>query len=104
VLIAALRSVVTYVVVSLYVLIVAPPGMLIALFGATPSLRARAHRRRLGLVLSGIRLRVAGLERRASRPRGGHCANPSEQRRPPVLFHGSPILHILTSWIDAIPA
>ena len=29
-LIAALRSVATYVVVSLYVLIVAPPGMLIA--------------------------------------------------------------------------
>jgi 1-acyl-sn-glycerol-3-phosphate acyltransferase len=64
VLIAAIRSIATYVAVSLYVLIVGPPGMLVAiLFGAKEHLYVLGHAGvRLGMFLSGIRFRLAGRE------------------------------------------
>jgi len=106
-LIAAIRSVLTYVGVSLYVLIVAPPGMLVAaLFGAKRHLYVLGHIGvRLGLVLSGIRFRVAGLEHVPRGRAAVYCANHQSNVDPPVLFHAfHPLLHILyKAEIDAIP-
>jgi 1-acyl-sn-glycerol-3-phosphate acyltransferase len=106
VLIAAIRSAATYIAVSLYVLIVAPPGMLIAsLFGAKRHLYVLGHLGvRLGLVLSGIRYRVAGRDRVPSRA-AVYCANHQSNVDPPVLFDAvHPQMHILyKAEIDAIP-
>jgi len=62
--VAAFRSALTFVAVSLYVLVTAPIGMLLAtLFGWTRVLYIFGHGGvRLGLALSGIRYRVAGAE------------------------------------------
>jgi 1-acyl-sn-glycerol-3-phosphate acyltransferase len=107
VLIATIRSVATYVAVSLYVLIVAPPAMLVAiLFGAKNHLYVLGHGGvRLGLFLSGIRYRVAG---RQHVPIGGaavYCANHQSNVDPPVLFDAvHPRIHILyKAELDAIP-
>jgi 1-acyl-sn-glycerol-3-phosphate acyltransferase len=107
VLIAAIRSIATYVIVSLYVLIVAPPGMLIAiLFGAKSHLYVLGHIGvRLGLALSGIRYRVAGAEHV---PRGHgavFCSNHQSNIDPPVLFDAiHPRMHILyKAELNAIP-
>jgi 1-acyl-sn-glycerol-3-phosphate acyltransferase len=105
--IAALRSVLTYVAVSLYVLIVAPPGMLVtAVFGANGHLYVLGHIGVwLGLVLSGIRFRIAGLEHVPRERAAVYCANHQSNVDPPVLFHVvHPRLHILyKAEIDAIP-
>jgi 1-acyl-sn-glycerol-3-phosphate acyltransferase len=107
VLIVAVRSVVTYLAVSLYVLIVAPPGMLLAiLFRWKGLLYILGHLGvRLGLVLSGIRFRVAGAH---NVPRGRaavFCSNHQSNVDPPVLFDAlHPRMHILyKAEIDAIP-
>ena len=70
--IAAIRSAATYLAVSLYVLIVGPPGMLLAIaFGWKGLLYALGHGGvRLGLVLSGIRFEVEGLDHLPLRRRG----------------------------------
>jgi len=106
-LIAAVRSVLTYVAVSLYVLIVAPPAMLVAaLFGAKEHLYVLGHAGvQLGLTLSGIRYRVAGREHV---PRGRpavYCSNHQSNVDPPVLFQAvHPRLHILyKAELEAIP-
>jgi len=104
---AAIRSVLTYVAVSLYVLIVAPPAMLIAaIWGAKRHLYVLGHLGvRLGLSLSGIRVRVAGLEH-APRDRAAvYCSNHQSNIDPPVIFEVvHPCLHILyKAEIDAIP-
>ncbi|HEV3062140.1 MAG TPA: lysophospholipid acyltransferase family protein [Vicinamibacterales bacterium] len=105
-LIAAVRSAATYIAVSLYVLIVAPPGMLIAsLFGAKRHLYVLGHLGvRLGLVLSGIRYRVAGRDHVPARA-AVYCANHQSNVDPPVLFDAvHPQMHILyKAEIDAIP-
>ena len=107
ILLAAIRSVLTYVAVSLYVLIVAPPAMLIAaIWGAKRHLYVLGHLGvRLGLSLSGIRVRVAGLEH-APRDRAAvYCSNHQSNVDPPVIFEVvHPQLHILyKAEIDAIP-
>jgi 1-acyl-sn-glycerol-3-phosphate acyltransferase len=107
ILLAAIRSVLTYVAVSLYVLIVAPPAMLIAaIWGAKRHLYVLGHLGvRLGLSLSGIRVRVAGLEH-APRDRAAvYCSNHQSNVDPPVIFEVvHPCLHILyKAEIDAIP-
>jgi 1-acyl-sn-glycerol-3-phosphate acyltransferase len=106
-LIAAFRSFVTYLAVSLYILIVAPPGMLVAhLFGAKRHLYVLGHMGvRLGLALAGISYRVAGTEHL---PRGRpavYCANHQSNVDPPVLFDAlHPQMHILyKAELDAIP-
>ncbi|MBI3490475.1 MAG: 1-acyl-sn-glycerol-3-phosphate acyltransferase [Acidobacteria bacterium] len=105
--IAAVRSLVTYVAVSLYVLIVAPPGMLIAaVFGAKNHLYVLGHLGvRLGLVLGGIRYRVAGAEHVPRGRAAVYCANHQSNVDPPVLFDAvHPRLHILyKAEIDKIP-
>jgi 1-acyl-sn-glycerol-3-phosphate acyltransferase len=107
VIIAAVRSLVTYVAVALYVLIVAPPGILIsALTGAKAHLYVLGHIGvRLGLVLSGIRFRVAGAEHVLRDRAAVYCANHQSNVDPPVLFDAfHPRLHILyKAEIDKIP-
>jgi 1-acyl-sn-glycerol-3-phosphate acyltransferase len=107
VVIAAVRSLVTYVAVSLYVLIVAPPGMLIAaLFGAKRHLYVLGHIGvRLGCVLSGIRYRVAGTEHVPRDRAAVYCANHQSNVDPPVLFDAvHPMMHILyKAEIEKIP-
>jgi 1-acyl-sn-glycerol-3-phosphate acyltransferase len=105
--IAAVRSLLTYVAVSLYVVIVAPPGMLVsALFGAKRHLYVLGHIGvRLGLALSGIRVRVAGLEHAPRGRAAVYCANHQSNVDPPILFDAvHPQLHILfKAELDAIP-
>jgi 1-acyl-sn-glycerol-3-phosphate acyltransferase len=106
-LIAAIRSVLTYVVVSLYVLIVAPPGMLISAFsGAKAHLYVLGHFGvQMGLVLSGIRVRVAGREHVPRGRAAVYCSNHQSNVDPPVLFHTvHPRMHILyKAELEVIP-
>jgi 1-acyl-sn-glycerol-3-phosphate acyltransferase len=105
--IAAIRSIATYVAVSLYVLVVGPPGMLVAiLFGAKQHLYVLGHLGvRLGMFLSGIRFRLAGREHVPTDRAAVYCANHQSNIDPPVLFKAvHPRLHILyKAEIDAIP-
>jgi 1-acyl-sn-glycerol-3-phosphate acyltransferase len=96
--IAAIRSVLTYVAVSLYVLIVAPPGMLVsALSGAKAHLYVLGHIGvRMGLILAGIRYRVAGAEHVPHGRAAVYCSNHQSNVDPPVIFDAvHPRLHIL---------
>jgi 1-acyl-sn-glycerol-3-phosphate acyltransferase len=106
-LIALFRSLATYVGVSLYVLLVAPPGMLLALaFRWKSLLYVLGHLGvRLGLLLSGIRFRVAGAEHVPRSRAAVFCANHQSNVDPPVLFEAlHPRMHILYKHeIDRIP-
>ena len=105
--IAALRSVATYVAVSLYVLIVGPIGMLLALlFGWKGLLYVLGHIGvRLGLALSGIRYRVAPAQPLPLDRAAVYCANHQSNVDPPLLFHAlHPRMHIFyKAEINAIP-
>jgi 1-acyl-sn-glycerol-3-phosphate acyltransferase len=95
--IAAIRSVVTYLAVSLYVLILGPIGMALALLFRWKSLLyVLGHLGvRLALVCSGITFKVEGTE---YVPDGGavYCSNHQSNVDPPVLFQAiHPRLHIL---------
>jgi len=107
VIIAAVRSVLTYVLVSLYVTLVAPPGMLLAvLFRWKGLLYFLGHTGvRLALFLSGIRYRVSGRERIPLDRAAVYCSNHQSNVDPPVLFEAlHPRMHILYKHeIDAIP-
>jgi len=107
VLIPAVRSIATYVGVSLYVLIVAPPGMLLAiLFGWKDVLYVLGHVGvRLGLALSGIGVRVAGAQNVPHDRAAVFCSNHQSNVDPPILFDAlHPRMHILyKAEIDAIP-
>jgi 1-acyl-sn-glycerol-3-phosphate acyltransferase len=107
VLIAAIRSIATYFAVSLYVLIVAPPAILVAmLFGAKGHLYVLGHAGvRIGFFLSGIRYRVAGTEHLPSDRAAVYCANHQSNVDPPVLFDAlHPRIHVLyKAELDAIP-
>ena len=104
---AAFRSILTYVAVSLYVLIVAPPAMLVAaLTGAKQHLYVLGHAGvRLGLALTGIRFRVAGAEHVPHDRAAVYCSNHQSNVDPPVLFDAvHPRLHILyKAEIESIP-
>lgn len=106
-LIAAIRSILTYVAVSAYVVVVAPPGMLVsAVFGAKEHLYVLGHVGvRLGLVLSGIRFKVAGAEHVPRRRAAVYAANHQSNVDPPVIFQAvHPRLHILyKAELDAVP-
>jgi 1-acyl-sn-glycerol-3-phosphate acyltransferase len=104
--IAGLRSLATYIGVSLYVLIAGPIGMTLAvLFGAKDFLYFLGH---LGvgiaLGLSGIRYRVAGREHVPNRA-VVFCANHQSNVDPPVLFQAlHPQVHILyKAELNALP-
>ena len=106
-LIAAIRSALTYVAVSLYVLVTGVVGMLLAVtFGWKDILYIFGHGGvQLGLVLSGISFKVDG-QGNVPRDRAAvYCANHQSNVEPPVLFHAfHPRLHILYKHeIDQIP-
>jgi 1-acyl-sn-glycerol-3-phosphate acyltransferase len=107
VLIAAVRSVATYVLVSLYVTLVGPPGMLFALaFGWKQLLYWLGHGGVwLALALSGIRYRVSGQEHLPLDRAAVYCSNHQSNVDPPVLFDAlHPRMHILYKHeIDKIP-
>ena len=106
-LIAAVRSFATYLAVSLYVLIAAPVGMLIAvLFRWKGLLYILGHGGvRLGLALSGITYRLEGEEHLPRDRAAVYCSNHQSHIDPPVLFDAlHPRMHILyKSEIDRIP-
>ena len=86
--VAAVRSLMTYVGLALYVTLVAPPGMLLAiLFRWKGLLHVLGHLGvRLGLLLSGIRYRVIGRERVPAGRAVVFCSNHESNIDPPVLF------------------
>jgi 1-acyl-sn-glycerol-3-phosphate acyltransferase len=107
VIIAAVRSFITYVAISIYVFITGIVGMLLAtLFGWTSILYIFGHGGvRLGLALSGIRYRVAGAELLPLDRAAVYCANHQSNVDPPLLFTAlHPRMHILyKAEIEQIP-
>jgi 1-acyl-sn-glycerol-3-phosphate acyltransferase len=107
VLVAAVRSVATYVAVSLYVLVTGLVGMLLAtLFGWVDLLYILGHAGvRLGLALCGLKYRVAGRERLPRDRAAVYCCNHQSNVDPPLLYTAlHPRLHILYKHeIDQIP-
>jgi len=106
-LIAALRSAATYVAVSLYVLVTAPVGMLLAMiFRWKGILYIFGHGGvRLGLALCGIKTHLAGAEHIPAGRAAVYCANHQSNVDPPVLFDRlHPRMHIVyKAELDAIP-
>jgi 1-acyl-sn-glycerol-3-phosphate acyltransferase len=95
---AAIRSVLAYVAIALYVLLVAPPALLLAItFRWKGLLYVLGHCGvRLGLLLSGIRYEVSGGEHVPSGRAVVFCANHQSNIDPPVLFRAlHPRLHVL---------
>ena len=99
VLIAAVRSVATYVAVSLYVLVAGAVGMLLAIAVRLerPAVHLRARRRAAGpRALRGIRYRVAGAEHLPLDRAAVYCSNHQSNVDPPMLFTAlHPRMHIL---------
>jgi 1-acyl-sn-glycerol-3-phosphate acyltransferase len=97
-LVAAIRSILTYVTIVIYVIVVAPVGMLLAIvFGWKSLLYALGHGGvRLALALAGIRYRVRGREHLVDLPAAVFCSNHQSNVDPAVLFEAlHPRLHIL---------
>jgi 1-acyl-sn-glycerol-3-phosphate acyltransferase len=86
--IALLRSLATYVVVSLYVLLVGPLALLLALLTGSAGILYRAGYVgiRLGLFLAGIRTVAEGLEHVRPDRATVYCVNHSSNIEPPVVF------------------
>jgi 1-acyl-sn-glycerol-3-phosphate acyltransferase len=107
VIIAALRSAATYLLVSLYVLVTGPIGMLLAIaFRWKSLLYYFGHGGvRLGLALTGIRFKVVGREHLPLDRAAVYCANHQSNVDPPILFDAlHPRMHILYKHeIDRIP-
>jgi 1-acyl-sn-glycerol-3-phosphate acyltransferase len=107
VIISAIRTVATYVAVSLYVLLAGPPGMLLAiLFRWKSLLYFLGHLGvRLALFTSGITFRVTGREHLPLDRAAVYCSNHQSNVDPPVLFEAlHPRMHILYKHeIDQIP-
>jgi 1-acyl-sn-glycerol-3-phosphate acyltransferase len=107
VLIAAVRSAITYVAVSLYVLVTGLVGMLLAtVFGWTGLLYIFGHGGvYLGLWLCGIRFKVAGTDNLPLDRAAVYCSNHESNVDPPILFTAlHPRMHILYKHeIDQIP-
>jgi 1-acyl-sn-glycerol-3-phosphate acyltransferase len=107
VIIAAFRSAATYLLVSLYVLVTGPIGMLLAIaFRWKSLLYYFGHGGvRLGLALTGIRFKVVGREHLPLDRAAVYCANHQSNVDPPILFDAlHPRMHILYKHeIDQIP-
>jgi 1-acyl-sn-glycerol-3-phosphate acyltransferase len=107
VIVAAVRSLATYVAVSLYVLVTGVIGMLLAtIFGWTDVLYIFGHGGvRLATALSGIKYRIAGTENLPRDRAAVYCCNHQSNVDPPILYTALlPRLHILYKHeIDRIP-
>jgi 1-acyl-sn-glycerol-3-phosphate acyltransferase len=86
--IAAIRSLTTYVAVSLYVAIAGPPFILIALaFGAQKLLYRVGHGGvRLAMILSGLNSRIEGAEHIQRERAAVYAVNHTSNVEPPLLF------------------
>ncbi|MGH9196289.1 MAG: lysophospholipid acyltransferase family protein, partial [Acidimicrobiia bacterium] len=96
--IAALRSIIAYVAIALYVLITAPVGLLLALlFRWKAILYWFGHGGiGLGLSLTGIQCRIVGRENVPKHGAVLFCSNHQSNVDPPVLFRAlHPRLHLL---------
>ena len=106
-LLAAVRSVATYLAVAVYVLIAAPVGMILAtIFRWKGLLYVLGHTGvSLGLALSGIRFRVEGVQHLPRGRAAVYVSNHQSHIDPPVLFSAlHPRMHILyKAEIDRIP-
>jgi 1-acyl-sn-glycerol-3-phosphate acyltransferase len=87
-LIAAIRSIATYVSVSLYVLLVGTPCVLLALALGNPAILYRVGDLgvRLGLFLSGITFTVEGREHINPSRAAVYAVNHASNVEPPILF------------------
>ena len=87
--IAAGRSILTYVAVSLYVLLLGPPLLLIAiLFRQVPLLyTVGLGGVKLGLLLSGVKVRIEGAEHRKPDRAAVYAVNHASNIEPPILFY-----------------
>jgi 1-acyl-sn-glycerol-3-phosphate acyltransferase len=85
---AALRSLATYLSVSLYVLLAGPPFVLIALVFNQRALLYRVGHLgvRLGLLLSGIRIVVEGKENIQRHRAAVYAVNHTSNVEPPIVF------------------
>ena len=88
ILVAALRSIATYVSVALYVALVGTPFVLFALAIGNPAILYRVGHLgvRLGLFLSGIRYTVVGGEHIQRGRAAVYAVNHASHLEPPVLF------------------
>ena len=86
--IAAIRSLLTYVAVSVYVLLVGPPFLLIAIAFKQVPLLYQVGRGgvRLGLLLSGVKLRVEGAENIQRARAAVYAVNHTSNVEPPIIF------------------
>ena len=86
--VAAVRSVATYLGIAVYVLLAAPPGILLAQVFKRPGiLFALGHLgARMALTLAGIRVVVRGREHLTPERAVVFCANHQSNVDPPVLF------------------
>lgn len=84
----ALRSAATYIAVALYVLLIGPPFLLIALlFGQVGLLYRVGHIGvRIGLFLSGIRIEAEGIDHIERRRAAVYAVNHTSNVEPPVVF------------------
>jgi 1-acyl-sn-glycerol-3-phosphate acyltransferase len=107
VIIAAIRSLVTYVAVSAYVLFAASFGMLLeTIFRWKGILYILGHGGvRLGLALAGIKVHITGADNIPIGRAAVYCANHQSNIDPPVLFTSlHPRMHIVyKAEINAIP-
>jgi 1-acyl-sn-glycerol-3-phosphate acyltransferase len=87
-LIAAIRSLLTYVAVSLYVLLLGPPFLLIALATgrALPLYRVALGGVRLGVFLSGISVEIRGRENIRRDGPAVYAVNHASNVEPPILY------------------
>jgi 1-acyl-sn-glycerol-3-phosphate acyltransferase len=87
-LIPVLRSIATYAAVSLYIALLGPPFVLLALLVRSPMMLFQVGRLgvRLGLFLSGIRVRVRGGERIQRHRAAIYAVNHTSNVEPPILY------------------
>src|SRR3970040_1393434 len=86
--VAAVRSIATFLAISVYVIVLGPPAMLLAWVFSHPNFLYRAGIRgvQMGLQLSGIRYRAEGCEHiQRARP-AVYCVNHSSNVEPPIVF------------------
>ena len=93
--VAAIRSLTAYVSVSLWVLLLGPPGMLLAVLFDQPEVLYWLGRGgvRLGLTSVGITYRVAGFEHIQRNRAAVYCVNHSSNIEPPILYMVLSCLH-----------
>ena len=85
---AALRSLATYVAIALYVALLGPPFVLLALLLGSPAILYRVGHLgvRIGLFLSGIRYELRGGEHIQRHRAAVYAVNHASNVEPPILF------------------